>query len=312
MNLIEHTNIIQQFGYTAREAEFIVTVALHSGYFLMRQFSSYGGKVANRFGKKVVAWEHAKVRKFASNTSLYHLNSKALYRAIGQENNRHRRAHESFQVRSKVMGLDYVLAHPNHRFLPTEQDKLAYFCGERNIPESVLPTKTYAGKGGNTKRFFVDKYPIRIDPATGKVTFCFVDDVAFSGLGFETWLAQYDAISRAIRDAEVVFVSTNPTSFEPARKQFQRQYSTHEGVSAAQLLAYFEMRKNLEATGFRGVSITVLDNFKKLRKTFSDAKFEEKYKAWANGSLKISADTSVVFSTYHLECSYSFLRSSIG
>ena len=39
MTLAEQTTNLQQFGYSHREASFLVTVALHSGYFLARQFA---------------------------------------------------------------------------------------------------------------------------------------------------------------------------------------------------------------------------------------------------------------------------------
>ena len=245
MTFAEQTNALQQFGYTVREASFLVTAALHSGYFVMRQLTPHGGKVAERLGWKVVAYQHATAAKCASNTHLFHLQAKALYRALGQENNRHRRGHSPFHVRAKVMGLDYVLQHPGYRFLPTEDDKLAFFCGERNIPKRVLPTKTYAGKGANTERFFVDKYPIRIDPETGKVAFCFIDDGAFAGLGFDTWLGQYDSLIREMSGIEIIFLSANPTTFGAARKQFDQQFSTAAaGANSADLLAYFELRKD--------------------------------------------------------------------
>jgi hypothetical protein len=38
MSPAEQVNAVQRFGYTAREASFLVTAALHSGYFLTRQF----------------------------------------------------------------------------------------------------------------------------------------------------------------------------------------------------------------------------------------------------------------------------------
>ena len=34
MTFAEQTNALEQFGYTVREASFLVTAALHSGYFV--------------------------------------------------------------------------------------------------------------------------------------------------------------------------------------------------------------------------------------------------------------------------------------
>ena len=187
-----------------------------------------------------------------------------------------------------------------------------FFSGERGVPASLLPGKTYAGEGGHTRRFFVDKYPIRVDPDTGQVAFCYIDDAAFSGLGFATWLAQYDALLRKTEGAEVVFVSTNEASFASARKQFEQQLRLLLGVNPAELLAYFELRKNLEAAQFRGGSVAVLDMFKKLRKTFSDPRFEQKYAAWLTGTESLQADLRMGFSTYHLDHSYRFFRVKTG
>ncbi len=238
--------MLERLGYTEQEASFLAIATLHSGYFLMRQFSVNGGKIPDRFAKKLVTSGHATVSKYVKNTSLFHVQSKAVYRALDQENNRHRRAHNPYHVRSKVMGLDYVLQHPDHRFLPTEAEKLSYFLEERQLPKRVFPTKVYAGKGLNTERFFIDKYPIGI-LKSGKVAFCFVDDGAFGGLGFPTWLSQYDALIRALGSgAEVVYISPDKITFEVARQQFSRHFAGPAGTSSEELKGYFERAKTLK------------------------------------------------------------------
>lgn len=73
MTFTDQTFAVGQFGYTPGEASFLVTAALHSGYFVMRQMSPRGGKVADRFARKVIAYGHARSRKYASNTHLFHL-----------------------------------------------------------------------------------------------------------------------------------------------------------------------------------------------------------------------------------------------
>ena len=193
----ERIDNVLGFGYTVREASFLVTAALHAGYFLMRQMAPNGGTVATRFHKRVLAFRHAKTTTVACNARLYHLCGKSLYRALDQENNRHRRAHNPFHVRAKLIGLDYVIDHPAYQFLPTEQEKVAFFDG-LNIPRSLFPTRTYTGKEGETDRYFIEKYPVRIDPATRQVAFCFVDDGTYSELSFDTWLINHTKIIQAI------------------------------------------------------------------------------------------------------------------
>ena len=307
MTFREQTDALQQFGYTAREASFLVTAALHSGYFVMRQIAPKGGHVAERFGRRLVNFGHARSKKYASNTHLFHLTGKSLYRALGQENNRHRRAHSPFHIRAKLMGLDYVLQHPGFRFLPTEEEKLAFFCGLYKVSPSILPTKTYAGNSGSTDRFFVDKYPIRIDPETGRLAFCFVDDAAFGELGFGVWLTQYDALLRALPGSEVVFIAGDAGRFPLAQRIFGNHFSgTRTGPDEADKLAYFELRKDIESRGLQGRSQANLDTWKRLKKVFADPKFDSQYAAWLTGSVPQQARLAVAFSTYELTHFYRF------
>ena len=142
--------------------------------------------------------------------------------ALGQENNRHRRATIPFHVRAKVMGLDYVLQHPGFRFLPTEEEKLSFFCGERKLPQAFCRPKRMPAKDGtqsasssiNTRSGSIRR------PAN--VAFCFVDDGAFGGLGFDTWLGQYDALIRAMeRHRKSSILAADPITFASARTQFR-------------------------------------------------------------------------------------------
>jgi len=312
LTLTEQISNVETFGYTAREAAFLVTAALHSGYFVMRQIAPKGGTVAERFGRRVLALGHARVTKCASNTGLYHLSGKSLWRALEQENNRHRRAHSAFHIRAKVMGLDYVLHHSGSRFLPTEEAKLSYFADELKLPNSLFPIRTYAGKEGTTERFFVDKYPLRIDPATGRTAFCFVDDGAFGELGFDTWLAQYDALIGAVKGSEVVFVSANPSRFDSALRTAGRHFSSSSlGSDPAELLAYFELRKGVETSGLRGRSQAEMDTWKRLRKTYGGSEFETQYTAWLTGA-SVATAPAVTVSTYHLPYSYGFAAGAVA
>ena len=308
MTLAEQTSALEQFGYTAREASFLVTAALHSGYFLTRQFSLDRGKVAVQFRRKILFYGHGTATTHANGTRLIHLSAKPIYAALGQEDNRHRRPHEPARVRTKVMCLDYVLEHPGHRFLPTEQGKLGYFCGERNIPENLLPSKTYAGEGGNTKRFFVEKFPIRINPETRRVAFCYVDNGVFVAADFSTWLKQYAPLIRAVGDAEVVYVAPGSGAFAPALRDFSLEFTTCGNGASGDLLKYFEMRRDFESAGVRGRPLAALDTMKRLRKTFAEPRFQEQYAAWcvaAQANMqRTEAQSGPAFSTFELRHEY--------
>jgi hypothetical protein len=88
-------NLIQ-LGYTEDEASFLYVVATHSGYFSTRQFlqctGTKSGDKSMTFSQKLLAKGHATARSFLRNGLVYHLFSRILYRAIGRENLRNRRA----------------------------------------------------------------------------------------------------------------------------------------------------------------------------------------------------------------------------
>lgn len=307
MTQAEQVAAIQQFGYTRREAEFIALAALHSGYFLRRQVCPKRGKLANTLCRKVLAREHARATVYGRNTHLYHLFAKPLYVALGQDDNRHRRPHDPFYLRAKVMGLDYVLAHPGYRFLPTEQEKIAWFCQVRGIAQQALPIKVYTGKDrSQTERYFVDKYPVRIDPQSGKMAFCYLDDGVYTPPGFGTWLRQYTALIHALREAEVIYVATSEAAFASARREFAKQFPEAGGCFAPELLAYFELRRDFEQRGPTGRSQDVLDKFRRLSRRYAEERFQRQYSAWREAKSGSDVGSQIVFSTYILPHSYAF------
>src|SRR5262245_62971136 len=92
----QRVSAIEQFGYTHREAEFLVLAALHSGYFLRRQFSP-PGKLDDAFCRKLVANGQGRVVHATNQAQVYHVSGRPLYRRseerrVGKEG-RSRRAH---------------------------------------------------------------------------------------------------------------------------------------------------------------------------------------------------------------------------
>src|SRR5258708_6633104 len=216
-------------GYTEDEARFLYVVATHSGYFSMRQFLQFTGTKSGdksmAFSQKLLGKGHATARSFLRNGLVYHLFSRILYRAIGRENLRNRRAHSLEHIRTRLVALDFILAHLQYEYLETEDDKLKYFCQQLDIPKELLPRKRYSGAVHNrtTERYFVDKFPMFLCSGSFSspvVTFTFVDP----GLGildsFKTHLLAYGSLFEALSEVRLVYISPPPTQFEVARKNF--------------------------------------------------------------------------------------------
>jgi hypothetical protein len=101
---------VSEFGYTERQAGFLVTVMLQSGVCVPRQYAefagtAYGHKVS-RFFDKLTSREHATVCGCLHNRAqLYHLKHHALYRAVGEPHSRYRRPLAARQVIERLMRL---------------------------------------------------------------------------------------------------------------------------------------------------------------------------------------------------------------
>ncbi len=51
----------------------------------------------------------------------------------------------------KLMGLDFVLAHPEHRYLATETEKLEFFVGALWLKREWLPPRIFRSRNGRTQ-----------------------------------------------------------------------------------------------------------------------------------------------------------------
>src|SRR5436305_11955927 len=123
---LEQQAALVRLGYSEREAEFLRKVALHGGYFLRRQYCQFldkrvGGTAAALI-EKIIDRAHGRVTTYANNTQVYHLSARPFYASLGQEDNRNRRERQPITINTKLMSLDYVLAHSDREFLPTEQE----------------------------------------------------------------------------------------------------------------------------------------------------------------------------------------------
>jgi hypothetical protein len=196
---LDRCQALEMLGYTARQAQFLVRVALHGGYFLRRQYVTFTGtahgQATVRFLARCVACEHIRVLPYGRHGHVFHLCARPLYAAIGEEDNRNRRPAEWDAVIGKLITLDYVLAHPTARFLATEAEKVA-LLRERLIPSVVWPHRNYPPRhstGRVTTRYFVDKMPWYQHGDDARVWIAYVDTER-TLQGFQTFLDQYRAL----------------------------------------------------------------------------------------------------------------------
>jgi len=231
---------VETLGYTSREARFLTIAALHSGYFLRRQFTAFAGvgsgKAVVSFTHKLVARHHATVVATCHNTQLYHLSSKRLYAQLGEPDSRNRRPRTPFATRARLLALDYVLAHSALRFLATERERVAFFSERLGVSRLDLPTRFGRPDGGTVPRYFTDGHPVGVS-ADGEVVLAFIDDGVSSVLAFDTYLAHYRALLVSLpQPGRVTYVASSRRNIRGAGvifSQFQASVSDQGVVGSA-------------------------------------------------------------------------------
>jgi hypothetical protein len=284
---------LNSLGYTEDEARFLYVVATHSGYFSTRQFLQFTGTKSGdksmSFSQKLLGKGHATGRSFLRNGLVYHLFSRIVYRAIGRENLRNRRAHSLEHMRTRLVALGFILAHLQYEYLETEDDKLNYFCQQLDLPKGLLPRKRYSGamKNRTTERYFVDKFPMFLSPdscSSPVVTFTFVDPGLARLDSFRTHLLAYGSLFEALPEVRLVYVSPRPTQFEVARKFF---LATAGGPPkkdpGEEILRYFRLRKLWDDRKFSKLTTGEIGFLNDSDRLYAHHRCQERYASWRDG-----------------------------
>jgi hypothetical protein len=328
---------LMRFGYTEPEASFLCLAGLHGGYFLRRQYAGYLGRqdggTVSQLIEKTLDRGHAHASTYGNKTQVYHLSARPFYAALGQADNRNRRRHEFPAIKNKLMGLDFVLAHREHHYLATEEEKSTYFTGVLKLPVSKLPVKRYgASVESQTSRYFVDKYPIFLAASAASapapaVTFCFVDEGLETLSHFETYLAQYLPLFASLAEFQLTYVATSDAPFRGAEDMFE-SVVTHSpahptGVTSDaighQLQEHFEARRLYEAKQFSAFDRQKLIRLRNDLAEFSGDENEVLYQLWKRtgdvagqrdvpSNIQSHAQTRGTFSFYRLDHRYDFLN----
>ena len=204
--MIEHLkgreDALAALGWTGREAEWIALVCLHSGIFTRVQFCHYfevRRNAAHRIVRTLVERREAVESDhvtFNGGGRTCRISGKAIYRALGVENIRHRRKANRSVVMRRLLSLDFVLEHPGMNWLPTEGEKVEFIEG-LGVHSNLIPRRIYYGSVGAQKRYFALKLPVAGGADT--VTFAYVDPGRESTGELNTWGAAHGPLWDAIR-----------------------------------------------------------------------------------------------------------------
>ena len=168
MNANERIQAVERFGFTTRQAGFLVAVMTHSGVCLPRQYATfagvaYGHKV-NRFFDRLVARGLASACPSLHNRAVvYHVRHRGLYQAIGEPHSRFRRPVRAVATLPRLMALDAVIGALEVRWLPTAREKAEHFTERLGVPVECLPSRVTRKGDGSSRWLFPDALPVGIE-----------------------------------------------------------------------------------------------------------------------------------------------------
>lgn len=200
-------NALGAFGFTQRQREFLVTVMVHSGCFLERQYCAFTRTVRGQNSREFMARLVARgfVRAIGAGAArrgrLYHVHHKPLYEAIGQADNRNRRLRTIGGMIERVMILDAVLGDRRCWWLSPADDKWRFFCLKRDnyLRPEDYPHIAFGSGRHRTVRCFPDKLPIGIEKdSTDHLVFLYLVNRRLP-VDFRQFLIRHLALLRFVR-----------------------------------------------------------------------------------------------------------------
>ena len=151
---------LEPFGWTGRQAEWIALAVSTAACSSAPSGPGSWMRITNRCAPPRPRPDRARrghrrdrARRSGHRPRVPDLSAGVIYRALGAEDIRHRRAASEAVLMRRLLSLDYVLEHPGLPWLPTESEKVGAFEA-LGIERRILPSRLYRGAAGNTRRYF--------------------------------------------------------------------------------------------------------------------------------------------------------------
>jgi hypothetical protein len=277
---------LQTEGFTERQAAFLVTVMLHAGVCMVRQYCTFAGIAhghnAREFFARLVerriatpyAALHARAR-------LYHIHHRRLYAAIGEPHSRFRKPLPAGRAMERLMMLDAVLDQPAIAWLATEGDKWTHFIRGFGTALTIewLPQLRFGTPPHVTVRYFPDRQPIGIVEPGETYTFLYLATKP-STVDLHAFLQRHAELLRTV-PKWTVRVLLPPHLFK-ARESYVRALRLELGTRLAPHMAdefrwWCRARKSGAHTRLAGDS----DRWFRASRAFASPRFRALYQSWS-------------------------------
>ncbi len=200
MTTDERVQAVADYGFTERQARFLVLVMRHAGLCVKRQYAAFAG-IANGGEKCNVFFDKLVTRGFAvaadcihNRARLYHVHHRPLYHAIGEPDSRYRRAVPPRSAAERLMRLDAALTGPDLDWLTTRSEKVAYLQARTARAPVEHSVNSATGDASQDANQFPGTFPIGIGPS-GRVVLLYLATVPWTD-DLRTFLVGHMALLR--------------------------------------------------------------------------------------------------------------------
>ncbi len=282
-------SVLESVGYTEREAAFLYLVAVHSGYFLRRQYGRFihreRGAIAEQLLRKAIALGHVQSIACGQARFVYQLVSKEVYRVVGLAASRHRRLKADADIKRRLMVLDFALDHLGQTLLDSIDAKLGFFTRNLGLSATVL-----ARSASSSARFFSEGFPILLGEQQA-VHFTYFDDGALSSSAFESFLRRYRSVFAALHGFELLYFADTDRNFERAAQLFAALYPEARALGVTPMtprgvdhfLEYLRARENHD-TQKRSLTLRDLEVLREGERIYTTLEHQALCAAWSIGS----------------------------
>jgi len=280
----ERVRAVADFGFTERQARFLVLLMRHAGVCVPRQYANFagianGGNKCNAFFDKLVRRGYAAASHCVHNRArLYHVHHKALYYAAGEASSRYRRPVPARRAVERLMLLDAVLTTPDLEWLTTTSEKGAYLASLAVSASARSAPGGLAGHLSGKDSELPGTFPIGVDAAGRTVLLYLATEPGVDG--FRSFLHGHAALLRVAPNWSLRLVFPRPLN---------RFYDAHQAVireeletplhpaTVSELKWYFEHRRQASQGPVQPQTQAFLDA---AAKAFGAPRFALLYRQW--------------------------------
>jgi hypothetical protein len=283
----ERLHAVAAFGFTDRQARFLLEVLLHSGVFLERQYCQFAGIV---HGQKSTDFIKGLVdRRLATPITpgklhrgrMFHVHYKPLWTAIREPDTRFRKRAAQGRMIERVMLLDAVLDDRSLTWLGPAIDKRHHFMDRLSddFKWENMPRLRFGNGPRPTYRYFPDKLPIGSDPQSlDRHVFVYLVTTP-TPWDFRLFLLRHIPLLRRLSRWTIRLLIPKPLAkarhvyLHAAREHLM---GTARGMSVDALEKVFHERLRLMAPNAGAPS----DHYRRNSRAFAGPRFRALYQQW--------------------------------